>query len=83
MKDLLIMLADMIPFDEQLKMLEDSTEKYKQFPTEENKRNIYMHCMLMSAKQASDEVGGADKLIERMNLNERANKLLIPGENRN
>lgn len=81
MKDLLIMLADMISFDEQLEMLKDGIEKYEQNPTEENKKNIYMHCMMMAAKHASDEVGGADKLIDRMNLHDRASKLLIPGEN--
>lgn len=39
-----------------------------------------MHCMLMSAKEASELVGGAENLIKKMELNSRANKLLIPGE---
>lgn len=76
MKDLIILFGEVLPVEAIIDQIEDSIVKYKADPTDENLQGVEMFCVLLISKRASKSAGGADKLIAKTDLHEKAMKLL-------
>lgn len=80
MKDVSITLIEMIPFDIMVQILEKDCKKYLESPSEELKSKIIMGCNSIALKQACEKEGGSEKLIEKMDELERAQKFFTPSK---
>lgn len=85
MKDLMLMLASVMPFDEMIEKLDKDIKAYKAAPTEDGKKSIQINCALILSKEAVDNAGsgleGVSVMINKMNNMERIGKMFDPDNN--
>jgi len=78
MKDLMIMLSSVMPDDFIYENLKEEITSYQLSQTKEAKDKIEMLCMIVLSKRAAEEAGGAEELIKKTDIHEKAMGLLIP-----
>lgn len=64
MRDLMLVIAEQLPFEMHVKMLKSAIEDYLQNPSEEGKEMIAAGCGLILTKKVAEEKGGAERLME-------------------
>jgi hypothetical protein len=79
MKDLLLMLASVMPFQDIVNQLEKEIADYKADPTEENKKMLTITCVLLTSKHSIDNTkGGVVEVMEQIDLLQQGKELLSP-----
>lgn len=75
MKDLMLLLSDVMPEDMIITMLEETISEHKIAPTSESRGKISMLCMMFVAKEAASKTpGGIDGLMKQTDEMEAARK---------
>ena len=73
MIELLAVIAKVVSFDEQVKMLEEALLNYKSVPSEENRKNLLMPCILISTGMITEK-HELEKVFKQISHQRRINE---------
>lgn len=80
MKDLMLIIAAMMPIEEMIESLKQSINDYESDNSDDNLKKIQMNCSLILAKKVTGgDMEGAIKACEKIDRMEQANELFNKG----
>ena len=78
MKELMYMLADIMPMETMIESLGEDCKEYNLIPSDELKSKIIMGAHMICLKEAIEKEGGLDNLTKRLGELEKADKIFKP-----
>ena len=78
MKELMMMVADIMPFETMVESMVQDCNEYKLVPTEDLKKKIVLGAHMICLKETMDQEGGFEALNKRLQTLKQADQLLNP-----